>query len=83
MPSKQQSAQDLAGLVIDNDNGTTALRQAAANGTLKDISGVTAALLATVKDHNGKTPLHYATNFGHLVQIPGVSAEFLATVKNN
>ena len=83
MPNKQQSAQDLAGLVIDNDNGTTALHQAAEEGTLKDISGVTAALLATVKDHNGWTPLHHAAWHGYLDQIPGVTADLLDTVKNN
>ena len=83
MPNKQQSAQDLAGLVIDNDNGTTALHQAAANGTLKDLSGVTAALLATVKDNNGWTSLHIAAENGQFDQIPGVTAELLATVKDN
>ena len=82
MPSHPPSAPDLADRIIDAETGTTALHQAAANGTLKDLSGVTAALLATVKDHNGKTPLHYAANFGHLDQIPGVSAAFLANVKS-
>ena len=50
---------------------------------MKDICGVTAELLATVKDNDGETPLHDAAWRGHLDQIPGVTAEFLATVKNN
>ena len=83
MSHNPASAPDLAARIIDYKNGTTALHQAAKEGTLKDLSGVTAALLATVKDHNGKTPLHYAANFGHLDQIPGVTADLLATVKDN
>ena len=83
MPNHPPSAQDLAGRISDAETGTTALHQAAGKGTLKDISGVTAEFLATVKDKNGQTPLHDAAHFGHLDQIPGLNAELLATVKND
>ena len=83
MPSHPPSAQDLAGRNIDAETGTTALHQAAQKGTLQNLCGVTAALLATVKDNYGWTPLHHAANCGHLDQIPGVTAAFLATVKDN
>ena len=83
MPSRPPSAPDLAARIIDAETGTTALHQAAANGTLKDICGVTAEFLATVKDKYGKTPLHTAAWHGHLDQIPGLTAKLLATVKSN
>ena len=83
MPNHPPSAQELAGRIIDAETGTTAFHQAAKEGTLKDICGVTAELLANVKDNDGQTPLHLAANCGHLDQIPGVTAEFLASVKNN
>ena len=83
MPSHPPSAQDLAGRIIDAETGTTALHQAAQKGTLQNLCGVTAALLATVKDNYGWTPLHHAANCGHLDQIPGVTAAFLTTVKDN
>ena len=69
MPSHPPSAQDLAGRIIDAETGTTALHQAAQKGTLQNLCGVTAALLATVKDNYGWTPLHHAANCGHLDQI--------------
>ena len=81
MLNHQPSAQDLAARIIEAQAGTTALHQAAEEGTLKDISGVTAELLATLKDNDGWTPLHDAAFYGHLDQIPGVTAELLATVK--
>ena len=59
------------------------MHQAAAKGTLSNLSGVTAELLANVKDNDGWTPLHAAANHGHLDQIPSLTAEFLATVKDN
>ena len=83
MPSHPPSAQDLAGRIIDAETGTTALHQAAQKGTLQNLCGVTAALLATVKDNYGWTPLHHAANCGHLDQIPGVTAACLASVKDN
>ena len=83
MPNHPPSAQDLAGRISDAETGTTALHQAAGKGTLKDLSGVTAALLATVKNDYGQTPLHDATYHGHLDQIPGVTAELLANAKDN
>ena len=58
MSHNPPSAQDLAGRISDAETGTTALHQAAGKGTLKDISGVTAELLATVKNDYGRTPLH-------------------------
>ena len=58
MPSHPPSAQDLAGRIIDAETGTTALHQAAQKGTLQNLCGVTAALLATVKNDYGRTPLH-------------------------
>ena len=58
MPSHPPSAQDLAHRIIDAETGTTALHQAAEEGTLKDICGVTAELLATAKNDYGRTPLH-------------------------
>ena len=82
MSHNPPSAQAFAAIIIDS-RGTTALHQAAGKGTLKDISGVTAELLATVKDNGGRTPLHNAAYHGHLDQIPGVTAAFLATVKDN
>ena len=82
MPNHQPSAQAFAAILIDS-HGTTALHQAAEEGTLKDISGVTAELLATLKDNDGWTPLHDAAFYGHLDQIPGVTADLLATVKDN
>ena len=42
---------------------------AAENGHLDQIPGVTAELVATVKNNNGRTPLHIATENGHLKQI--------------
>ena len=81
MPSHPPSAPDLAARIIDYQDRTTALHQAAKEGTLQNLSGVTAELLATVKDNHGVTPLHYAASYGHLDQIPGVTAELLATVK--
>ena len=82
MSHNQPSAQAFAAIIIDS-RGTTALHQAAQEGTLKDLCGVTAEFLATVKDNDGKTPLHVAAENGHLDQIPGVTAELLATVKDN
>ena len=82
MPNHPASAPDLAARIINAETGTTALHQAAEKGTLKDISGVTAEFLATVKDNDGETPLHDAAHCGHLDQIPGVTAELLATVKD-
>ena len=82
MSHNPPSAQAFAAIIIDS-RGTTALHQAAKEGTLQNLSGVTAELLATVKDKYGKTPLYYAAWRGHLDQIPGVTAEFLATVKDN
>ena len=82
MSHNQPSAQAFAAIIIDS-RGTTALHQAAEAGTLQNLCGVTAELLATVKDKYGQTPLHVAAGHGHLDQIPGVTAEFLATVKNN
>ena len=83
MHHNQPSAPDLAARIIDHRAGTTALHQAAKEGTLQNLSGVTAELLATVKDKYGKTPLYYAAWRGHLDQIPGVTAELLATVKSH
>ena len=57
MPSHPPSAQDLAGRIIDAETGTTALHQAAEEGTLKDISGVIAEFLATIKNDYGWTQL--------------------------
>ena len=71
MPNHSPSALDLAGRIIDHKDGTTALHQAAEEGTLKDISGVTAELLATLKDNDDETPLHHAALYGHLDQIRG------------
>ena len=82
MPNHPASAPDLAARIINAETGTTALHQAAEKGTLKDISGVTAEFLATVKDNDGETPLHDAAHCGHLDQIPGISAAFLANVKS-
>ena len=82
MSHNQPSAQAFAAIIIDS-RGTTALHQAAKEGTLQNLSGVTAELLATVKDKYGQTPLHVAAGHGHLDQIPGVTAEFLANVKND
>jgi ankyrin repeat protein len=83
MPNHPASAPDLAARIINAETGTTALHQAAGKGTLKDISGVTAEFLATVKDNDGWTPLYVAAWRGHLDQISGVTAEFLASVKHN
>ena len=83
MPSHPPSAPNRAARIIDYKDGTTALHQAAKEGTLQNLCGVTAELLATVKDKYGQTPLHVAAGHGHLDQIPGVSAEFLANVKND
>ena len=83
MPNHPPSALDLAARIINAETGTTALHQAAGKGTLKDISGVTAEFLATVKDNDGWTPLYVAAWRGHLDQISGVTAEFLASVKHN
>ena len=69
MTTKPLSAPDLASIITDNYNGTTALHQAAAKGTLSNLSGVTAELLANVKDNAGETPLHDAAHYGHLDQI--------------
>ena len=68
MSHNPPSAQAFAAIIIDS-RGTTALHQAAGKGTLKDLSGVTAELLATVKDKRGETPLHEAAQYGHLDQI--------------
>ena len=81
MSHNPPSAPDLAARIIDAETGTTALHQAAEEGTLQNLCGVTAEFLATVKDKNGQTPLHDAAHFGHLDQIPGLNAELLATVK--
>ena len=78
MPNHPASAPDLAARIFDYKAGTTALHQAAKAGTLQTLCGVTAALLASVKDNYGWTPLHNAAAHGHLDQIPGVTAEFLA-----
>ena len=83
MLNHQPSAQDLAARIIETQAGTTALHQAAEEGTLQNLCGVTAEFLATVKDNDGWTPLHHAALYGHLDQIPGVTAELLATVKDN
>ena len=83
MPNHSPSALDLAGRIIDHKDGTTALHQAAEEGTLKDISGVIAEFLATIKNDYGWTPLHKAAFYGHFDQIPGVTAAFLASVKDN
>ena len=83
MPNHSPSALDLAARIIDYQDGTTALHQAAKEGTLQNLCGVTAELLATVKDNHGWTPLHEAAQYGHLDQILGVTAELLATVKDN
>ena len=72
MPNHPPSAPDLAGRIIDHKDGTTALHQAAEEGTLQNLCGVTAELLANVKDNVGWTPLHHAAEFGHLDQIPGL-----------
>ena len=83
MLNHQPYAQDLAARIIETQAGTTALHQAAQEGTLQNLCGVTAEFLATVKNDDGWTPLHYAASYGHLEQIPGVNAELLATVKDN
>ena len=80
MPNHSPSALDLAGRIIDHKDGTTALHQAAEEGTLKDISGVTAELLATVKDNDGETPLHVATQYGYLAQIPDLTITLATTL---
>ena len=59
MLHNRPSAQAFAAIIIDN-HGTTALHQAAQEGTLKDLCGVTAEFLATVKSNHGWTPLHTA-----------------------
>ena len=82
MLNHQPSAQNLAARIIEAQAGTTALPQAAEEGTLQNPCGVTAEFLATLKDNDGWTPLHHAALSGHLDQIPGVTAELLATVKN-
>ena len=69
MPSHPPSAPDLAARIIDAETGTTALHQAAEEGTLQNLCGVTAALLASVKDNDGRTPLHLAIETRHLDQI--------------
>ena len=53
------------------------MHQAAAKGTLSNLSGVTAELLANVKNDYGWTPLHLAADYGYLNQIPALSAKFL------
>ena len=78
MSHNPPSAQDLAGRIIDYEAGTTALHQAAEEGTLQNLCGVTAEFLATLKNNDGWTPLHHAALYGHLDQIPGVTAELLA-----
>jgi ankyrin repeat protein len=83
MSHNPPSAPDLAARIIDHNHGTTALHQAAEEGTLQNLCGVTAAFLASVKATNGWSPLHNAAWHGHLDQIPGVTAELLATVKDN
>ena len=80
MLNHQPSAQDLAARIIEAQAGTTALHQAAGKGTLKDISGVTAELLATVKDNDGNTPLHLATDHSHLAQIPDITINLATTL---
>ena len=50
MPNHPPSAQDLADRIIDAETGTTALHQAAEEGTLQNLCGVTTELLATVKE---------------------------------
>ena len=82
MSHNQPSAQAFAAIIIDS-RGTTALHQAAGKGTLQNLCGVTAELLATVKDYDGRTPLRHAAWHGHLDQIPGVTAACLASVKDN
>ena len=69
MPNHPASAPDLAARIIDHRAGTTALHQAAKEGNLQNLSGVTAELLATLKDNDGWTPLHHAALYGHLKQI--------------
>jgi len=58
MSHNPPSAPDLAARIFDAEIGTTALHQAAQKGTLQNLCGVTAALLATVKNDYGRTPLH-------------------------
>ena len=80
MPNHPPSAQDLAARIIDAETGTTALHQAAANGTLKDICGVTVEFLATVKNDYGWTPLHFAAWLGHLDQITDLTITLATTL---
>ena len=80
MLNHQPSAQDLAARIIEAQAGTTALHQAAEEGTLQNLCGVTAELLATVKDNGGKTPLHYATDYNHLAQIPDITITLATTL---
>ena len=79
MSHNPPSAPDLAARIIDHKDGTTALHQAAEEGTLKDISGVTAELLATLKDNDGWTPLHLAAQYGYLAQIPDLTITLATT----
>ena len=81
MLNHQPYAQDLAARIIETQAGTTALHQAAQEGTLQNLCGVTAEFLANVKNDYGWTPLDHAAREGYLDQIPGINAELLATVK--
>ena len=80
MSHNPPSAPDLAARIIDHNHGTTALHQAAKEGTLKDICGVTAELLATVKDNHGGTPLDHAASYGHLDQITDLTITLATTL---
>ena len=80
MLNHQPSAQDLAARIIEAQAGTTALHQAAEEGNLKDISGVTAEFLATVKDNHGNTPLDHAASYGHLDQITDLTITLATTL---
>ena len=83
MSPNEPAAHAFAAIVIDSDNGTTALHQAATKGNLKNLCGISVEFLATVNNSRGQTPLHTAASYGHLDQISGVTADLLATVKNN
>ena len=56
------------------------MHQAAAKGTLSNLSGVTAELLANVKDNDGWTPLDRAAKQNQLAQITDFTITLATTL---
>ena len=76
MPNHQPSAQAFAAILIDS-HGTTALHQAAKEGTLQNLSGVTATFLATVKTKTGAMRLLTCACAHAPKELPAGTAQFI------